>query len=163
MGAAGQLLGQEAQTGLQQQQLAQQLRLGLGEERLGLGREAQAQQELASRERQAQQALAAQIEASRGQQAIGAYQAGTQRYQAGTQQYGAETTRISQENDVLLRNLAENNKFQQFLMQMGFDKARLEAAMRQAAQGQTAEMLKILTQYQSTLGAGGMLAANKVS
>ena len=60
----------------------------------------------------------------------------------------------------MLRNLAENNKFQQFLMQIGFDKARMEATLQQAAQGQTAELLKILADFQSSLGMGGAIPYN---
>ena len=142
MGAAGQLLGQEAQTGLQQQQLAQQFRLGLGEERLGLGRE-----------RQAQQALAAQMEASRGQQAIGAYQ-------AGTQQFAAETQRISSENDAQLRSLELSDRFQQFLMEQGLDKAKYEAMLRQNQEGQSADLMRLLIEYQNAVQTGGAQAEN---
>jgi hypothetical protein len=142
MNAAGQFLGREAETGLSQQQLAQNLRLGLGQERLGLGREEQARQELAE-----------QTQANRRQQEI-------QRYQAGTQQYQAETQRITSENEVLLRNLELSDRFQQFLMQMGFDKARYEATLQQAQEGQTADLMKLLVDYQNTVNLGGAQASN---
>jgi hypothetical protein len=146
-----QLAAQERQATAQQEfgyeQLNVQERAALGEEALGYaGLDVQ------------QQAAKAQAEASRQQLANQrAYQqatVGLGQYGAQTAQYEAETERIGLENETILRDLEMSQGFDQFLLQMGFDRAALEASLTMAEEGQTQQLLGMLNNYLANLGQG---------
>lgn len=171
MQTAASLVGQREQMGLDREQLEAQKRIAAGQEavavgQLGLDRQTQQQQaatqlqELDLREQLGQGELEARRQATAVDEFIGRGQLGVAAYQVGTQQYTAETQRITAENDVLLRNLAENNKFQQFLIEAGMTLAHWEAQLQESAEGRPDALLRTLTDFQGTIQPGGPTGFN---
>ena len=154
----GQLaLGQE-QLGAQERQAAAEQQLGYQQlnvqERAALGQEALGYAGLDVQ----QQTARSQAESARQQlaqeRAYQQAQIGVQQYGAETEQYQAETARIQSQNDAVLKDLELDQGFQQFLLQMGFDKAAMEASLKMAEEGQAQQLLGMLNNYLATLAQG---------
>ena len=169
--AAG-LVGQREQTAFGQEQLEAQKRIAAGQEALGVGQlgldrftqQQQAAAELQKLDLQEKLGLAdvaAKQRASDIEQFLGMGALGVEAAKAGTSQYQAETVRMTNENQVMLQNLAQNNQFQMFLMEQGLQAAHWEALLQQAAEGEPSKVLDLLTKYQGTTQAGGPSGFNE--
>ena len=169
--AAG-LVGQREQTAFGQEQLEAQKRIAAGQEALGVGQlgldrftqQQQAAAELQKLDLQEKLGLAdvaAKQRASDIEQFLGMGALGVEAAKAGTSQYQAETVRMTNENQVMLQNLAQNNQFQMFLMEQGLQAAHWEAMLQQAAEGEPSKVLDLLTKYQGTTQIGGPSGFNE--
>jgi len=146
-----QLSAQERQSQAEQQLGYQQLNV---QERAALGQEALGYAGLDVQQQAAQSQAVASRHQLAQQQAYQQAQVGLQQYAAETEQYAAETTRISSQNDAVLKDLELDQNFQQFALQMGFDKAAMEASLKMAEEGQAQQLLGMLNNYLATIAQG---------